>query len=157
MDAIETLRQGAQEGRIGADRLVDLLASQQRLLQTTRQQLQSTQEQLQAAQDRIVALQQKLGDQSPTAKLDEPFSLRAEEKRQEARGQQPKPKGKCQGRRGRIKTKDKIARAERSERVYPEGIAPEKCRLAHVRTVWRLENRPVVLIAYEMYRGPNKQ
>src|ERR1700676_3526647 len=150
MDAIETLRQEVQEGRITADRLVDLLASQQRLLQTTQQQLQS-------ANDRIAVLEKKLGGQSPAAKLDEPFSLRSEEQRQEARGKKHKHKGKRKGRRGRIKTKDKIAQAERTERVFPEGIAPAKCRLSHVRTVWRLENRQAVLMAYEIYRGPNRQ
>jgi transposase len=157
MDAIETLRQEVQEGRITADRLVDLLASQQRLLQTTQQQLQTTQQQLQSARDRIEVLEKKWGDPSPTAKLDEPFSMRSEEKRQEARGKKHKHKGKRKGRRGRIKTKDKIAQAERTERIFPEGIAPEKCRLSHVRTVWRLENRRAVLIAYEIYRSPNKQ
>jgi hypothetical protein len=157
MDAIETLRLDVQEGRIGADRLVDLLASQQRLLQTTQQQLQTTQQQLQSANDRIEVLEQKLGGQSLAAKLAEPFSVRSEEQRQEARGKKHKHKGKRKGRRGRIKTKDKIALAERTERVFPEGIAPEQCRLSHVRTVWRLENRQVVLIAYEIYRGPNKQ
>ncbi len=150
MDAIETLRQEAQEGRITIDRLIDLLASQQRVLQTTQQQLQS-------ANDRIELLEKKLGGPSPTTKLAEPFSMRSEEKRQEARGKKPKHKGKRNGRRGRINTQDKLAQAERTERVFPEGIAPEKCRLSHVRTVWRLENRQAVLIAYEIYRGPNKQ
>lgn len=150
MDTIETLRQEVQEGRITADRLLDLLASQQRLLQTTQQQLQ-------AAQERLALLEQKLGDQSPTAKLDEPYSLRAEEQRQKMRGQKPKPKGKRKGRRGRIKTQDKIAQATRTECVFPEGFAPAQCRLSHVRTVWRLENRQAVLIAYAIYRGPNKQ
>jgi transposase len=157
MDAIETLRREVQEGRITADRLVDLLASQQHLLQTTQQQLQTTQQQLQSAQDRIEALEKKLGGQSPTAKLDEPYSLRSEEQRQEARGQKTKPKGKRKGRRGRIKTQDKIAQAKRTECVFPEGLAPQQCRLSHVRTVWRLENRQAVLIAYAIYRGPNKQ
>jgi transposase len=164
MDAIETLRQEVQEGRITAGRLVDLLASQQRLLQTTQQQLQTTQQQLQttqqqlqSAQDRIALLEKKMGGQAPTAKLAEPYSLRSEEKRQAARGKKPTPKGKRQGRRGRIKTQDKIAQAQRTECVYPEGIAPAKCRLSHVRTVWRLENRQAVLIAYAIYRGPNKQ
>ena len=83
--------------------------------------------------------------------------MRSEEKRQEARGKKPKRRAKRNGRRGRIKTQDKLAQAERTERVFPEGIAPEKCRLSHVRTVWRLENRQAVLIAYEIYRGPNKQ
>ena len=150
MDAIETLRLEVQEGRITADRLVDLLASQQRVLQTTQQQLQ-------AANDRIEVLEKKLGGQVPTTKLDEPFSVRSEEQRQEARGKKRQHQGKRKGRRGRIKTKDKIAQAERTERVFPEGIAPEKCHLSHVRTVWRLENRRAVLIAYEIYRGPNKQ
>src|ERR1700693_846204 len=117
MDVIETLRQEVQEGRITADRLVDLLASQQRLLQTTQQQLQTTQQQLQSAKERIEVLEKKLGGQLPAAKLDEPFSLRSEEQRQEARGKKHKHKGKRKGRRGRIKTKDKIAQAERTERV----------------------------------------
>jgi transposase len=150
MDTLEILRQELQAGRITADRLLDVLASQQRLLQTTQQQLQ-------AAQDRIAELEKKLGSQAPTAKLDEPFSVRAEEQRQEARGKKPKAKGKRKGRRGRIKTQDKIAQAQRTERVFPEGIEPAQCRLSHVRVVWRLENRRGVLIAYEIYRGPNKQ
>ena len=150
MDTIETLRQEVQQGRITADRLLDLLASQQRLLQTTQQQLQ-------AAQERLALLEKKLGGQSPTAKLDEPYSLRAEEQRQKARGKKPKPKGKRPKRRGRIKTQDKIAQAARTECVFPEGFAPAQCRLSHVRTVWRLENRQAVLIAYAIYRGPNKQ
>jgi transposase len=157
MDAIETLREEVQEGRITADRLIDLLASQHRVLQTTQQQLQTTQQQLQSAMDRIELLEKKLGGQSPTTKLAEPFSMRSEEKRQETRGKKPKHKSERNGRRGRIKTQDKLAQAERTERVFPEGIAPEKCRLSHVRTVWRLENRQAVLIAYEIYRGPNKQ
>jgi transposase len=150
MDAIviETLKQDVQQGRITAERLVELIASQQRTLQTVLQQLQ-------AAQQRCAELEQKLGG-PPTTKLDQPFSMRAEEKRQEARGKKGKPK-RNKKRRGRLCTKDKIAAAERTERVYPEGIAPEQCWLSHVRPVWRLENNRAVLIAYEIYRGPNSQ
>jgi transposase len=154
MDAIATLKQDVQEGRISADRLVDLVVSQQRHLQTMQQQLQTTQQQLQAAQQRIEDLEKKLGG-TPTAKLAEPFSLRAEEQRQEARG---KKKRKDQGkkkRRGRLKTKDKIALAERTEPVYPEGVPPPACQLSHVRPAWRLENGRAVLVAYQIYRGPN--
>jgi hypothetical protein len=157
MDAIETLRQEVQLGRITADRLVDLLTSQQRLLQTTQQQLQTTQQQLQSAHDRIEILEKKLGGQAPMAKLDEPFSLRSEEKRQEARGQKHKPKGKRKGRRGRLTTADKVAQAERSEEVLPDGLGKSTCRWSHVRPVWRLENGRAVLIAYHIYRGPNNQ
>jgi len=59
--------------------------------------------------------------------------MRSEEKRQEARGKKHQHQRK--GRRGRTKTKDKIAQAERTERVFPEGIAAEKCRLSHVPRV----------------------
>jgi transposase len=148
MDAIETLRQEVQDGRISIERLVDLIASQQR-------QLQAAHQHLQAAQQRIDELEKKLGGPPPTAKLDEPFSMRSEEQRQEARGKKQKPKRK--GRRGRFKTMDKIAQAERAEAVFPEGIPPDECHLSHVRPVWRLENRRAVLIAYQIYRGRNGQ
>lgn len=163
MDAVECLRQDAREGRISAERLVDLLASQQHVLLTTQQQLQASQQQLQAAQQqlqtaqrRIDELEKKLGV-PPTAKLAQPFSLRAEEQRQQARGQKPKGKRKRPGRRGRLKTKDKIAQAERREPVYPKDVPPPQCSLSHVRPVWRLENGRAVLIAYEVYRGPKGQ
>ena len=149
MDAIviETLKQDLLQGRITADRLVDLLAAQQRTLQAALQQLQ-------ASQQRCQELEKKLGGPQ-TAKLDQPFSMRAEEKRQEAAGK--KRKAKPKKRRGRLRTKDKIAAAERTEAVYPEGIAAEACWLSHVRPVWRLENNRAVLIAYAIYRGPHSQ
>ena len=117
MDAIETLRLDAQAGRISADRLIDLIASQQPLLQ-------STQQQLQAAQIRIEELEKQVGG-SATAKVEEPFSLRAEAPRQAARGKKRKRRPK--GRRGRLKSKDKIALAKRTEAVFPDGVAPELC------------------------------
>ena len=141
------LRQHVQEGRVSAERLVDLLGSQQR-------QLQATQQQLQAALERIEELEKKLAGPA-TAKLAEPYSMRSEERRQESRGQ--KPKQQRQGRRGRFKTKDKIAQAERTESVFPAGIPPTECQLSHVRPVWRLEKGRAVLIAYQIYRGPNSQ
>jgi hypothetical protein len=61
MDAIETLKQDVREGRIDVDRLVTL------------------QRQLQAANQRIEEFEKHLGG-PPTIKLDEPFSLRAEDK-----------------------------------------------------------------------------
>jgi transposase len=149
MDAIviETLKQDVQQGRITADRLIEIIASQQRTIQAVLQQFQ-------AWQQRCAELEQKLGG-PPTAKVDEPFSVRAEEKRQEAAGKKPKAKRKKRG--GRFRTKDKIAAAERTEPVYPEGVPAEECWLSHVRPVWRLENNRAVLIAYAIYRGPNSK
>ncbi len=111
MDAIETLKQDVQEGRISAERLVDLVVAVQ-------QQLQATQQQLEAAKQLIEELKKQLGG-AGTTKLDEPFSVRAEEKRQEARGKK-KRKKKQKGRRGRFKTSDKIAQAERTQPVFTE-------------------------------------
>jgi transposase len=148
MDAIETLKQDVREGRISAERVLDLFMALQR-------QHQATQKQLEAAQQRIEELEKKLGG-GGTAKLDEPFSMRSEEQRQEARGKK-KPKGKRKGRRGRIATADKVAQAERTEPIFPEGVEPGACQLSHVRAVWRLENGRAVRVAYEIYRGPNSQ
>jgi hypothetical protein len=149
MDAIdiETLKQDAQQGRITVGRLVDLIASQQRTIQTVVQHLQ-------ASEQRCAELEKKLGGR-PTTKLDQPFSVRAEEKRQEAGGK--KRKGKRKKRGGRFRTIGKIAAAERTEPVYPQGIAMEACRFSHFRPVWRLENNRAVLISYAIYRGPNKK
>jgi transposase len=153
MDVIETLRQEVEAGRIGPERFVELMAFLQRQLQATHQQLQATQRQLEAARQRIEELEKKLGVPPPTVKVDQPFSMRAEEQRQQARGK--KAKGKRKGRRGRFRTRDKIALAERSESVFPEGVPPKDCHLSHIRPVWRLENNRAVLIAYRIYRAPN--
>ena len=144
---IETLKQDLLEGRITNDRLFEVIAAQQRVLQTVLQRLE-------AAEQRCAELEQKLGG-PPTAKLDEPFSLRAEEKRQQAAGKQRKAKRKKRG--GRLRTRDKIAAAERREPVYPPNVPPEQCWLSHVRPVWRLENHRAVLVAYAIYRGPKDQ
>jgi len=147
MDVIETLRQEVREGRVEPERLVELIASQQR-------QLQALQRELQAAKQRIEELEKQRGGSPPTAKLNEPFSMRAEEQRQLARGKKSK-KAKTKRRHGRFRTKDKVALAERREPVYPQGVPPSVCHLSHVRPVWRLENSRAVLIAYEIYRAPN--
>jgi transposase len=154
MDVIETLRQEVQEGRTAPERLVELIASLQRQFQVIQQQLQETQQQLAAARLRIEELEKRHGAPPPTAKLDQAFSMRAEEQRQQARGKKPK-RAKRKGRRGRLKTKDKIALAERSESVFPEGVPPTECHRSHIRPVWRLEDRRAVLVAYHIYRAPN--
>jgi transposase len=79
--------------------------------------------------------------------------MRAEEKRQEARGKRRRKK-KSPSRRGRMTTAAKIARAKRTEKVFPTGVPKSDCKLSHTRVVWRLENGQAVLIAYEVYRGP---
>jgi hypothetical protein len=150
MDAIEQLKKDLREGRVDVDRLIDAMMTQQRLLE-------STQRQLKAALLRIEELEKNAaGPAAPaSAKLDEAFSLRAEEKRQQARRHNKKLKLSKKGRRGRLSSSDKIKLAERTEPCFPEGIPPQDCHLSHTRPVWCLENGRAVLIAYQIYRGPN--
>ena len=136
MDTIEALKQDLKAGRISAERLVDLVADLCRKLE--------------AANQRIEDLEKQCGG---TAKVDEPFSTRAEEQRQEARGKKRRRR-KPKGRRGRVSTDDKVAQAERTTAVFPEGVPPDACGLSHVRPVWRLEDGRAVLVAYQIYRGP---
>src|ERR1700730_833804 len=149
MAASEQLKEDLRTGRIDANRLVDLIGTVQRELQAAKQRNTELEQ-------RIAALEQQLSGTSGPAKVDEPFSMRAEEKRQEARGKKRrKPKGK--GRRGRVCTADKVAQAKRTEDVYPDGVSPNDCWLSHTRPVWRLEQGQAVLVAYRVYRGPNNQ
>jgi len=137
---VEQFKEDVRKGRIDADRLVELVVTLARKLEQ--------------AERRIEELEKKLGG-SGTAKTAEPFSVRAEEQRQEARGK-PKDKRSKPKRRGRIKTADKARKAARTEQVFPASVPPEDCYLSHTRVVWRLENGQAVLIAYEIYRGGPK-
>ncbi len=149
MDALEQLKQDVREGRVGLERLIDVIVVLQR-------QLESSQREVRAAQQRIEELEKKSGGPTPpaTAKVNEAFSMRAEEKRQQARGKDNKHKLSRNGRRGRLTTADKLKRVERTERCFPEGVPHEECWLSHTRPVWRLENGRAALVAYEIYRGP---
>jgi transposase len=149
MDALEQLKEDVRSGRIDANRLVDLVGVLQRELQTAKQRNSELEQ-------RIDELEKQLGGSATPAKVDQPFSMRAEEKRQEARGKK-KRKRKDKGRRGRVRTADKIAQAQRFENVYPDGIDPSDCWLSHTGPVWRLEQGQAVLVAYRVFRGPNNR
>jgi len=142
MDAIDQLKQDVRDGRVDVDRLIDLLVTLQR--------------QLEAARQRIDELEQKPGGPGTpaTAKVEQPFSMRAEEKRQQARGKNNNKVKLSHRRRGRLTSADKIKLAERTEACFPEGMPEKDCQLSHTRPVWRLENGRAVLIAYHIYRGP---
>lgn len=138
---VEQFKEDVRTGRIGGDRLVELVV-------TLAQKLEQ-------AERRIEELEKKLGG-SGTTKVAEPFSVKAEEQRQEAQGKKKRQRSKPK-RRGRIKTADKVAQAARTEQVFPTDVPKEDCHLSHKRVVWRLENGQAVLVAYEVYRGPKDQ
>jgi transposase len=149
MDAREQLKQDVVEGRMDVDRLIDINVTLQRQLELVLQELK-------AAKQHIEELEKKAGG-SGTAKVDEPFSMRAEEKRQQARHQNKKHKLSRKSRRGRLTTADKLKLAERTEPCFPDDVPRQDCHLSHTRPVWRLENGRAALIAYQIYRGPKNQ
>ncbi len=140
MDA-EQLKEDVRSGRITVDRLIELLVTLQRELHTAKQ--------------RIEQLEKQQGV-PPSPKISESFSVEAEERRQEARGKK-RHRRKRGSRGGRTTSAEKIARAERIEKVFPAGVREADCWLSHTRPVWRLENGRAVLVAYEIYRGPRNQ
>jgi transposase len=141
MDTIEALKQDVKEGRISAERLVDLVAELCRKLEAANRRIEELEKQCCGA---------------PTAKVEEPFSTRAEEQRQEARGKKRRRR-KPKGRRGRVSSADKVAQAERTEDVFPADVPPDACWLSHVRPVWRLEAGRAIRVAYRIYRGPGNR
>jgi len=136
---VEQLRTDVGEGTVELDRLVDVIASQQKRIDQLEDENEKLKEQVK---------------KNPTERLDEPYSLKAEEKRQAKKKGRPQ-KRKPPKRKGRLTTAEKIAKAARTEKVYPDEFDPEDCKLSHTRVAWRLENGRAVLLAYEIYRHGN--
>jgi transposase len=145
---VEQLKDDVRQGRIGIDQLIDAIAAQSRQLQAANQRIAELEK-------KLAGLEKKLGG-AVTTKFDQPFSLRAEEQRQAARGKKSRKRQRPL-RRGRVTTAEKIRQAERTEQVFPANVSEKDCGLSHTRPVWRLESGRAVLVAYEMYRGPRNQ
>jgi hypothetical protein len=150
---VEQFKDDVRSGRIDGDRLVELVVMLLGQWQQARDEAQQASGELRRAQQRIEELEKELGRRSP--KLDEPFSVRAEEQRQETRGKKKRRK-RTPKRRGRNRTAEKVALAERSEKIFPQGVSEQECRYSHTRSVWRLENGRAVLVAYEIHRAGNR-
>ena len=136
---VDQFRQDVAEGRVELDRLVDLIASQQKLIEQLQDEIETLKDQIR---------------KNPTERLDEAYSEKAEEKRQAEATGKPK-KRNVPKRKGRFSTTEKIARAARTEKVYPDGCDPQDCKLSHTRVAWRLEDGRAILIAYEIHRRGN--
>jgi FtsZ-binding cell division protein ZapB len=165
MDAIEQLIDDLRNGHIDAKRLGDLILLLQRKLDAANkrneklskrlEKLSKRNEELSKCNEELSKhneeLQEQLGGTS--SKVDEPFSVRAEEKRQEARGKKKRRRKRAK-QPGRRSSAEKIKQAERTEEVFPADVDKSQCKLSHTRVVWRLENGRAVLVAYQIYRGP---
>ena len=103
------------------------------------------QEQL-AQQARVIARQAKrieeleselkeLRKKNPTQRLNDAYSVKAEEKRREGIQQSGKPKAKKQKskRRGRISTAEKLAMATLEENIFPAGYSIKECTFRYSR------------------------
>ena len=159
MDAAAELQQDLRDGQIDVDRFVDRLNAAHRelgsRLDEQSQEIVGLKKRIAELEQEIAKLHAKLGT-SPTVRIDQPFSIKAEEKRQEARGRKKRKESKKR-RRGRIASEEKLKRAQEIKDVYPEGIDPDLCKFSHVRVVWRLQQGVATLIGYRIFRGPKKQ
>ena len=101
---------------------------------------------------------QQLRQKNPTQRLEEAYSLRAEEQRREAAPQDGVPSKKKKQkspRRGRISTDQKLALATRHEDIWPSDRPRSECHLRYSRAVWRIINGQAVLVAYRIHAGPD--
>ena len=160
MDAFQQLQADFHAGRVSPAQIFSFLSDSlrqlhetQAQLQDTQARLQETQQQLKSAENRIEELEKKTRRPADTPNRPTLFSA-AEEKRQQAKDGKNKEQGQ---RRADASIRDKMDLVARTEPIYPEGVPPEQCKLSHVRPVWRLEKGRAVLVAYEIYRGPNNQ
>jgi hypothetical protein len=108
--------------------------------------LERTVGELQAENERLKQRLKDCGGQHPTQRLEDEYSLEAEDKR--AGGKRRKKQKSS--RRGRRTTEEKLAQADRHEDVFPDDVSPDDCTLHLSRVVWRIENGQSVLVAYHV-------
>ena len=142
MDAIEQLKEDVREGRIDADRLVDLIVTLQR--------------QLQAAKQRIAELEKQLGwlDHQPRSMSRFRCGPKRNGRKHAAR-KNARPNARADAVGSPPPTRSRRRNAPKTS--FPKAWPKSDCQLSHTRPVWRLENGRAVLIAYQIYRGPNNQ
>jgi hypothetical protein len=143
MDAREA-RNEFQAGRLPAERLLELLERQERLIQHLHTEVERLTQRLAQYEPEIGREQ---GPQSEAGTSPTHYSLDAEEKRRRRRRRKKKSPG-------RRPTHLKFADAQRFADIYPLGVPPADCQLVRERAVWRLENGQAVLVGYRIYRAP---
>jgi transposase len=154
MDAVDTIPGSPRWTRVLSETRAAHQADQARNDQLERENTE-LQKQVAELQKQVAELQKQLANHAH--KIEEPYSTRAEEQRQQRRGKQKKRKESHKQRRGRLRNDEKIKLAERTEDIYPQGVPVERCKLSHVRVVCRLLEGRAVRIAYRIFRGPKKQ
>jgi hypothetical protein len=130
------------------DRLVERLGESERRNAELLKRLQEQADRNEELSRRIEELEKR----HPTVRLDQSYSLKAEERRQaEASGKKRKQKSK---RRGRISTAEKLAQATVKKDVWPTDCRREDCQWKYARPIWRIIDGRAVLVAYQIYAAP---
>lgn len=148
---LHRVKEDFREGRFDAEQLLDIIDALRKINQQTNAQLEAANNRIEELEARIAELEKG----KPTEKLDESYTVKAEEKRQEKRKKKARKKMKPR-RSGRRPTADKLKLAQREEDVFPDDVDPAQCKLSHSRPIWRLENGRAVLVAYHIYRAGNQ-
>lgn len=120
-------KEGTPSGALSQKELFVLVVELRQELAVCKELLAARDRQIDELKTRIDELEQK----NPTTRLDESYSLDAEEKR---RGQPSGGKQKS-SRRGRITTAEKLAQATVHENILPDGLSIEDCTLKYSRPV----------------------
>ena len=118
------------------------------LVRKQQQLIEELQQELKAAKKKINQLQDQ-AERHPTERVDEEYSVDAEDKRR--RGGRKKQKS---DRRGRRTTAEKIRQADRTENVLPEGVDLQDAKLFRERVVTRLIENRAVRIVYRIFKQP---
>ena len=138
---------------LSQDELIGLILRLQKQLAD----LEKRNAELAARNEELARRIEELEKKNPTVRLDEAFSMRAEEQRQakaanEDKGKRNKQKSK---RRGRISTDEKLAKATLEEDIWPKQFKFAECQWRYSRPVWRIIHGQAVLVAYHIYAGPD--
>lgn len=100
----------------------------------------------------------ELEGKNPTQRLDESYSVQAEQKRrqQSSDGKTKKKKRRQESpRRGRHPSDGKADQAQQRRIVTPDGLDLRNCHFVRERVVWRIVAGRAVRIVYEIWHGPN--
>lgn len=136
---------------LSRDDLIGLILGLQKQLTD----LEKRNAELAARNEELARRIEELEKKNPTVRLDEAFSMRAEEERQAKAASDGKRNKQKSTRRGRISTDEKLAKATLEEKIWPKQFRFAECQLRYSRPVWRIINGQAVLVAYHIYAGPD--
>ena len=129
------------EAQLSVSELRAIVRKQQQLIEELQRELTAAKKKINQLQDQA--------DRHPTERVDEEYSVDAEDKRR--RGGRKKQKS---DRRGRRTTEEKIRQVDRTENVLPEGVELKDAKLFRERVVTRLLDNRAVRIVYRIFKQP---